>query len=319
MTSLGVFVAAVEEGSLAAAARRFGLSAAMAGKHLSAVEAELGARLLQRTTRKLSLTEVGEAYYRRCKRILEEFDEANREASDVQGTARGLLKIAAPVTFGAMHLGGVIAQYLEAHPKVSVELLLSDQFVDLLDVGADLAVRIGRLPDSDLVARRLAPCRMVACASPAYLARHGAPRSPKDLEQRSLLIFSGAVSSALSFTNPSGRAHIVEGRPRLLANNMQILLNAALAGVGVAYGPTFVFGEYLERGELVALLPRYRTLELAIHAVYPTSRHVALKARRFIDCLARAFGANPRWDRWASKERERSSQSPGANEKSGAD
>jgi DNA-binding transcriptional LysR family regulator len=301
MTSMAVFVAAVDEGSLAAAARRFGLSPAMAGKHLSAVETRLNARLLQRTTRKLNLTEAGQAYYRRCKRILEEFDEANREASDVQGSARGLLKIAAPVTFGAMHLGKVIAQYLADHPHVSVEIQLSDQFVDLLELGADLAVRIGRLPDSDLVARRLAPCRMVAVASPAYLSRHSAPQSPSDLEQRALLVFSGAVSSALSFTDAMGRAHLVEGRSRLLANNMQILLNAALDGVGVAYGPTFVFGEYLERGELVALLPQYRTLELAIHAVYPSSRHVTLKARRFIDRLVVAFGANPPWDRWASK------------------
>lgn len=310
MTGLSVFVAAVEEGSLAAAARRFGLSPAMAGKHLSAVESNLGARLLQRTTRKLHLTEVGQSYYRRCKRILEELDEANREASDVQGTARGVLKVAAPVTFGAMHLGDVIARYLEAHPKVSVELLLNDQFVDLLDVGADLAVRIGRLPDSDLIARRLSPCRMVACASPKYVRDHGAPQTPGDLERHSLLAFSGAASSTLSFADTEGRAHIVDAPSRLLANNMQILLNAALAGVGVAYGPTFVFGEYLERGELVALLPDYRTLELAIHAVYPSSRHVTLKARRFIECLIDAFGVDPPWDRWASKsESEGSSRS----------
>jgi DNA-binding transcriptional LysR family regulator len=301
MTSLAVFVAAVEEGSLAAAARRFGLSAAMAGKHLSAVESDLNARLLQRTTRRLNLTDVGQTYYRRCKRILEEFDEANREASDAQGSARGLLKIAAPVTFGAMHLGDVVGRYLEAHPKVNVEILLNDHFVDLIEAGVDLAVRIGRLPDSDLVARRLAPCRMVACASPTYLARHGTPRSPEDLRQRSRLAFSAAVSSGdWTFTDADGRAHVIEEPPRMLANNVQMLLNAAIAGAGIAYGPTFVFGEQLARGELVALLPEYRTSGLAIHAVYPTARHVSLKARRFIDDLAEAFGANPPWDRWTA-------------------
>jgi DNA-binding transcriptional LysR family regulator len=299
LTSLGVFVAAVEEGSLAAAARRFGISPAMAGKHLSALESDLNIRLLQRTTRRLGLTEVGQTYYGRCKRILDELDEANREASDKHGGARGLLKIAAPVTFGAMHLGGVVSRYLERHPNVNIELMLSDQFVDLIDVGADLAVRIGRLPDSDLVARRLAPCRMVAVASSDYLARHGTPRSPEDLEQRALLTFSGATSN-MSFTSVDGRSYVVEGTSRLLANNMEVLLNGALAGVGIAYGPTFVFGELLLRGDLIWLLPQHRTSELAIHAVYPTSRHVSQKARLFIESLADEFGSAPPWDKWAS-------------------
>jgi DNA-binding transcriptional LysR family regulator len=182
LTGMGVFVAAVDEGSFAAAARRFGLSAAMAGKYVSAIEAELNARLLQRT-RRLSLTDVGQVYYERCKRILEAYGEANREASDAHGTARGVLRIAAPVTFGAMHLGEVLAKYLEEHPHVNIEVSLSDRYVDLLEAGVDLAVRIGRLPDSGLVARRLAPCRMVICASPDYLKRHGTPRGPDDLRQ----------------------------------------------------------------------------------------------------------------------------------------
>ncbi|MCP3710688.1 LysR family transcriptional regulator [Paraburkholderia sp. CNPSo 3274] len=199
LTSLSVFVAAVEEGSLAAAARRFGLSAAMAGKHVSAIEAELNARLLQRTTRRLSLTEVGHTYYERCKRILEAFDEANREASDSQGTARGVLRVAAPATFGAMHLGGVVARYLDDHPHVNVE----------------------------------------------------------------------------------------------------VLLGAVLAGAGIAYGPTFVFGEHLGRGELVALLPDYRAAGLAIQAVYPGVRRIPLKVHRFVDYLAETFGDEPPWDREA--------------------
>jgi DNA-binding transcriptional LysR family regulator len=297
LTSLAVFVSTVEEGSLAAAARRFGLSPAMAGKHVSALEATLNARLLQRTTRRLNLTETGRAYYRRCKRILDEFDEANREAGDAQDTPRGLLKIAAPVTFSALHLGDVVGRFLEEYPNVSVEFLLSDQFVDLVDEGVDLAIRIGRLPDSDLVARRLAPCRMVACASPAYLARRGAPKYPAELSARSRLAFEGARSAGdWTFTDADGNAHAVEGPVRLLANNMQVLLSAALSGAGIAYGPTFVFGQHLKRGELVAVLPDYITAELAIHAVYPTSRHIPLKARRFSEFLAAEFDRNPAWD-----------------------
>lgn len=298
LTSLGVFVAAVEEGSFAAAARRFGLSAAMAGKHVSAIESELNARLLQRTTRRLSLTDTGQTYYERCKQILEAFDDANREASDSQGTARGVLRVAAPVTFGAMHLGEVLARYVEDHPQVSVEVLLGDRYVDLIEAGVDIAIRIGRLQDPALVTRRLAPCRMVVCAAPAYLERHGTPRKPRDLLRAPRLAFSEAVSAGdWTLFDARNRAHIIDGPCRIAANNTQMLLAAALAGAGIAYGPTFVFGEHLRRGELVSLLPAYRATELAIQAVYPSARRIPLKVRRFVDYLTEAFGDEPPWDR----------------------
>jgi len=298
LTSLGIFVSAVEEGSFAAAARRFGLSAAMAGKHVSALEAELDARLLQRTTRHLSLTDTGQTYYERCKRILEAFDEARREASDSQGTARGVLRVAAPVTFGAMHLGEVVARYLEDHPHVNVEVVLGDRYVDLIDAGVDVAIRIGRLEDPGLVTRRLAPCRMVVCASPAYLKRHGTPRKPVDLQHAQRLAFSEAVSAGdWTLLDARNRAHVIDGPCRMAANNTQMLLAAALAGAGIAYGPTFVFGEHLRRGELVALLPAYRAADLAIQAIYPSARRIPLKVRRFVDYLAETFGDEPSWDR----------------------
>src|ERR1700675_1226613 len=153
--SISVFVAAIDEGSLVAAGRRFGLSASMAGKHVSALEAQLNVRLLYRSTRSLSLTDAGRAYYARCKRILEEFDDANHEASDARRTVRGPLRVAAPVTFGALHMGEVVARYLRDHPRVNIEVSLDDRYVDLQDAGIDVAIRIGRLPDSELVARRL--------------------------------------------------------------------------------------------------------------------------------------------------------------------
>lgn len=298
LTSLGVFVAAVEEGSFAAAARRFGLSAAMVGKHVSALEAELNARLLQRTTRRLSLTDTGQTYYERCKRILEAFDEATREASDSQGTARGVLRVAAPVTFGAMHLGDVVARYLEDHPQVNVEVLLGDRYVDLLDAGVDVAIRVGRLQDPALVTRRLAPCRMVVCASPAYLERNGTPRKPEDLRHAQRLAFSEAVSAGdWTLLDAKDRAHVIDGPCRMAANNTQMLLAAALAGAGIAYGPTFVFGEYLRRGELVVLLPTYHAASLTIQAVYPSAQRIPLKVRRFVDYLTQTFGDEPPWDR----------------------
>lgn len=298
LTSLGVFIAAVDEGSLAAAARRFGLSAAMAGKHVSAIEASLNARLLQRTTRRLSLTDAGQTYYERGKRILEAYEEANREASDSQRTARGLLRVAAPVTFGAMHLGDVVAQYLEDHPQVTVDVMLGDRYVDLIDAGVDVAIRIGQLADPLLVTRRISPCRMVVCAAPAYLQRHGMPRTPSDLRGAQRLAFSEAVSVGdWTLHDAQNHTHIVDGPCRMTANNTQMLLASALAGAGIAYGPTFVFGPHLQRGELVALLPDYPAADLTLQAVYPSTHQIPLKVRRFVDYLVAAFGDNPPWDR----------------------
>ena len=302
LTGMEVFVAAVEEGSFAAAARRFGLSASMAGKYVSAIESELNARLLQRTTRRLSMTDVGQIYYVRCKRLLVAYEEANRVASEASSTARGTLKIAAPVTFGAMHLGDVLARYMDDHPHVNVEVSLSDRYVDLLESGVDIAIRIGRLPDSELVAQRLAPCRMVVCASPEFLQRHGIPLTPEDLNRTPRLAFSEAVSTGdWTLTDPENRTHLIEGPCRLAANNTQMLLAAALAGVGIAYGPTFVFGEAIAQKRLLQLLPEYRTAPLAIYAVYPSTRHVPLKVRHLLEYLAAAFDDLPPWDRTADQ------------------
>lgn len=269
----------------------------MAGKHVSAIEEQLSARLLQRSTRMLKLTDVGQAYYLRCKRLLEEYEDANREARDAQQTVRGVLRVAAPTTFGAMHLGNVIASYLAAHPDAAVETTLSDRYVDLLADGMDLAIRIGQLRDSELVARRLAPCRMVFCAAPSFLAQHGEPKTVEGLRRAPRLVFSEAVSAGdWTIRNPQGNPHFIDGTARLVANNMQMLLAAALAGIGVAYGPTFMFGESIARGALRLLMPEHETSELAIHAVYPTKRHGSLKLRRFIEHLSARFGDIPPWD-----------------------
>ena len=295
--SIAVFVAAVDEGSLVAAGRRSGLSASMAGKYLSALEADLNVRLLQRSTRSLSLTDAGRTYYLRCKRILEELDDANSEASDAHSTARGTLRVAAPVTFGVMHMGDVVATYLANHPNVNIEVALDDRYVDLQHNSIDVAIRIGRLPDSQLVARRLAPCRMTVCAAPSFLEREGVPITPEDLQRAPRLAFSEAVSiPKWTLSDEDGREHVIDGPYRMQANNMQMLLSATLAGVGIAYGPTFVFGPHIRAKELVVLLPGYRAPELTVHAVYPTARYVPSKVRRFIEYLADAFGDRPPWD-----------------------
>jgi DNA-binding transcriptional LysR family regulator len=297
LTSMAVFVAAVEEGSLVSAARRFGLSQSMAGKHVSALEEQLKVRLLQRSTRMLKLTDVGQRYYSRCKQILREYEDANREAGDAHVSLRGMIRVAAPTTFGAMHLGKVIARFLSIHPEVTIEAALSDQYVDLVSDGIDLAIRIGLLRDSELVARRLAPCRMLLCAAPSYLKQYGIPKTIEELRRAPRLAFSEAVSDGdWTLTDAEGRIHRIDGAVKLTSNNMQLLLSAAVAGVGIAYGPSFVFGEAIASQILEVVMADHKTTDLTIHAVFPTKRHVSLKLRSFIDHLAASFGDRPPWD-----------------------
>ncbi|WP_231568877.1 MULTISPECIES: LysR family transcriptional regulator [Pantoea] len=293
-TSMQIFIAAVEEGSFAAAARRFQLSPAMAGKHVSAIESDLNVRLLQRSTRRLSMTDAGQRYYVRCKAILEAMEEANREASDIQTTPRGLLRIAAPVAFGAMHLGQIVSRYLEQFPQVTLDVVLDDKYADLLENRIDVAIRVGRLDDPLLVTRRLAPCRMMLCASPAYLQQQGTPETPEELSRAPRLAFSQAVSTGdWTIYDTQGRPHTIEGACRMTANNIQLLLEAALAGTGIAYGPSFVFGEHIKQGRLITLLPTYRTTELTLQAVYPSAIRIPSKVRSFVDFIAEALGDAP--------------------------
>ena len=287
LTSMAVFVAASEEGSLVAAARRHNLSPSMAGKHVAAIEADLGVRLMQRNTRSLVLTDAGRAYLARCKRILDEHDEAKREAGDAREVLRGVLRIGAPVTYGTMCLSGVMAEFLERHPEIVLDVVLSDRYVDLLADGIDVAIRIGRLRDSGLIAKRIAACPMVLCASPAFLARAGVPNTVADVRRMPRLTYSDPVSSGdWTMVDPGGEPHVIDGPIRMTANNMQVLLSATLRGTGIAYGPSFVFDPHLATGDLVVVMPEYRIQELAVQAIYPTGRHVPRKLRAFLDHLA---------------------------------
>ncbi len=296
-TGITVFVAAADEGSLAAAGRRFGLSASMAGKYVTQLEAELNVRLMQRSTRNLSLTDAGRAYYARCKQILEQFDDANREASDAQRITSGTLRITAPVTFGTLHMRDVITRFMAEHPQVDIDITLNDRYVDLQHGGIDVAIRIGRLPDSQLIARRLAPCRMVLCASPEFIERFGMPKKPAGLRMFPRLAFGDGVSASdWTLLDKKQRHYLVDGPLRMKANNMEMLVAAALAGLGIAYGPTFVFGEHLKAGTLVEMLPAFKAPELTVHAVFLSARYVPARMRRFVDFLVDAFGDNPAWD-----------------------
>jgi DNA-binding transcriptional LysR family regulator len=291
LTGMSVFIAAAEEGSLIAAARRHGLSASMAGKHIAATEAEMNVRLMQRSTRRLTLTEAGQAYYIRCKRIVGEYEEARREAAEVQRTVRGTLRVTAPVTYGTLYLSDIMAAYMQLHPQVVLEVFLSDRYADLVAEGIDVAIRIGALRDSDLVAKRLAPCPMMLCAAPERLEQVGPLDTVAAVRREPRLVFSDAVSAgAWTVVDPDGCPHDIDGPVRMVSNNMQMILAAALRGTGVAYGPSFVFDADVAAGRLAALLPDHGTAELTVHAVYPSNRHIPLKLRSFLDHLAMSLG-----------------------------
>jgi len=304
LTSLEVFVNVVESQSFAAAARALGLSPAMASKHIQALEERLGVRLLNRTTRRLSLTEVGRGYFERARQLLADLEDADQAASDLQAAPRGLLKVNAPFSFGIRHVGPAVAAYLAAYPEVSVDIGLNDRYIDLLAEGVDLALRIGRLADSSLIARRLAPIRLVVCAAPAYLERRGTPRTPKDLAAHNCLLYTYASTvDEWRFIGPDGQDAVVRVSGRLLANNGDVIVAAALDGLGIALVPTFMAGEHVQAGTLATLLPGYAAPEAALYAVYPPGRHLSAKLRSFVDLLVERFGEEPEWDRWCRESR----------------
>lgn len=295
-TELQAFVRTVERGSQSAAAREIGVTPAMVGRYLHALEARLGARLLNRTTQTQSLTEAGAAFYPRAAAALDALEEAERAASAARAEPHGLLRVAAPMSFGIRHLAAAVAEFCRLHPGVRVELSLNDRVVDLVDEGYDVAVRIGRLADSSLVARRLSPCRLAVCAAPSYLARRGLPAAPADLRAHDCLLYAyDGDGDTWRFRGEAGEVELSPAGP-LRANNGDALLAAALVGQGVAMLPTFIAGDALRDGRLVRLLPGWGLREIAAHAVYPSARHLAPKVRGFVAFLAARFRDPAPWD-----------------------
>ena len=292
--ALSVFVAVSEKGSFSAAAAQLGISRNMASRHIMALEEHLSARLINRTTRSVSLTSLGAAYYERARMILAELAAADREASLQSLTPRGRLRVNAPVAFGTRHVAPGLKGYMDAFPEVEVELTLNDRYVDLVDEGYDLAIRIGRLTDSSLVARQLGEIGTSVCASPAYLAAHGTPQHPADLERHDCLGYAYAASRGIwRFTGPDGDIE-VKVRPRLWSNNGDCLTAAAIAGCGIVPQPDFLVRDALADGRLERILGSYNIPRLGLYAIYPHSRQLSLRVRTFIDHLVTGF-ASPPW------------------------
>ncbi|WP_312959042.1 LysR family transcriptional regulator [Stutzerimonas nitrititolerans] len=294
ITGMRIFVRAVSAGSLSAAGRHLGISPAMATKHVDALEAHLGVKLLHRTTRRLSLTEAGSDYLEACLRILPEIEEAEASAASQRVEARGLLRMNVPLTFGSRYIAPLVPAFSQRHPAVRVELGLNDSQVDLIDGGWDMAVRIGRLADSTLQARRLADCPLVVCAAPAYLDERGVPRKVADLAQHNCLSYTLSQSKDWAFGRDGNARVTVSGD--LLANNGSALVAAAVGGQGIIYQPQFIVAGALRRGELVVLELDKPAMDVGgIHLLYPPDRRPPAKVRVMADYLVESFKDEVPW------------------------
>lgn len=292
LASMRAYCTVVELGSFTRAAERLGMANSMVTRHVSALEDCLGVRLLNRTTRRLSRTEAGQAYYERARELLAEIDELNASLGERGDMPRGVVRVTAPTSFGAQYLGGAIASFAARCPEVRIDLGLNDRVVDVVEEGWDLAIRIAKLVDSSLVARRLSQTRMAACAAPGYLQAHGTPADPAQLGRHRCLSYTysgGGDSWTVSGADGDTPVRIAW---TIRANNGDLLRAAALEGAGIVLLPTFIVASDLAAGRLVEVLRDYRFGTLGIHAVYPHRRHLSLKVRALVDHLQQTLPAS---------------------------
>jgi DNA-binding transcriptional LysR family regulator len=293
-----MFVAVVDAGSISGAGERLAVAKSAVSRRLADLEARLGAELLHRTTRRLSLTDSGRAFFERAQRILADLEEAEQAVSQAHGAIRGRLKVALPLSFGLLHLADLINEFMGLHPEVEFDLDFNDRQIDLMQEGFDLAIRIAKLPDSSLIARKLAPIRHGLCASPEYLARHGTPVRAADLAGHAGLVYSNLANPGLwSYVGPDGQPGSVQVPVKVRANNGDFLCRAAIAGQGVILHPTFYLNNAIRAGELIPLLTDHFWPELNAYAVYPPTRHLSRRVRAFVDFLAEKLAGEPYWDR----------------------
>jgi DNA-binding transcriptional LysR family regulator len=295
--NMQAFVRVVEAGSISGAADRMEVAKSVISRRLRELEAHLGAELFHRTTRQMNLTDTGRAFYQQSVRILADVLEAEHATSQSHGALKGSLKVALPLSFGLMHLGSAINEFLQAHPGIEFDLDFNDRQVDLLAEGFDLAIRIASLADSSLIARRLAPIQAVMCASPAYLERMGTPQSPTELIDHCCLVYN-LISNYEHWNLRDAEGQWIKTKitPYLKASNGEFLRDAALAGLGIVLMPTFIVYQEIASGRLIPLLPGYHYAQLAAYAIYPQTRHLSQRVRAFVDFLVKRFDGLPYWD-----------------------
>lgn len=295
--NMNAFVRVVEAGSISGAADRMDVAKSVVSRRLKELEAHLGVELFHRTTRQMNLTDSGRAFYQQSVRILADILEAEHATSQFHGALKGNLKVAVPLSFGLMHLGPAISEFLQAHPEITFDLDFNDRQVDILTEGFDLAIRIASLPDSSLIARRLASIQAIMCASPSYLARMGEPQSPEELIHHRCLVYN-LINNFENWNlyNTEGQLIRTKIVPYLKASNGEFLRDIAVAGSGIILMPTFIVYKEIERGALIPLLTQYTSSQLSAYAIYPQTRHLSQRVRAFVDFLIQRFEGAPYWD-----------------------
>jgi DNA-binding transcriptional LysR family regulator len=294
--AMNVFAKVAELGSFARAAERLGISTSACSRHLAELEAHLDTRLLNRTTRRLSLTESGQAFLERAQQVLSDLEEAERVAASARERPRGTLKLTCAINFGVRHVAPAIGEFMAKHPEVRFDVSLSDRMVDIVEEGFDLAIRIGESRSQNLIARKLGETRAIPCAAPAYIERHGAPKRPEDLANHPCLTYEYLpVRNVWRFHDRKGKEHSVRVSGPLHANNGELLAAVAMAGVGISMEPDFITGPDVEAGRLVPLLRDFQARVTNIYAVYPSRRHLSAKVRVFVDFLAERFAHVRHW------------------------
>ena len=303
--TMDTFIRVVEAGSISGAADRMDIAKSAVSRRLKELEEHLGVELFHRTTRRMNLTEGGRTFYHQAVRILDDLREAELATSQAHGQLRGTLKVALPMSFGLMHLGPAINDFLKQHPDVEFDLDFNDRTVDLMQEGFDLAIRVARLPDSSLIARRLATMRAVLCASPDYIERNGRPESPEDLADHRCLVYSLIRNyETWHFFDSEGRRRTARIHAYIKASNGEFLRDAAVSGLGIVLVPSFIAYQGIERGDLVQVLTGFQQPQLDVYALYPQTRHLSQRVRAFVDFLVERFEGTPYWDECLRKEAE---------------
>lgn len=297
LQAMQLFTRVVDAGSFTAGAEQMGISRALASKLIQNLEDTLGVRLLNRTTRRISLTDPGKNYYQRVSEVLNQLAEAEAEAAELQVEPRGRMRVSAPISFSVHHLAPALADFQKRYPRVELELGLNDRLVDLVDEGFDLAIRISRLADSSLVARRIAPTSLVTVAAPIYLERAGTPQHPQELSAHSALIYTlSPKPDEWTFTR-NGENSVVKLSGKLFVNNGDFIAAAAIDGAGIALLPSFIVFDAIKAGTLVEILADWAVRDIGIYAVYPQTRALPAKTRALIDFLVERFGPEPEWEK----------------------
>jgi DNA-binding transcriptional LysR family regulator len=298
LEEMHIFLRVVETGSITKAAEQMNIAKSAVSKRLFLLEQRLGIKLINRTTRKSSLTEAGQHYYQRSKLILDEVDELNSQTSSSKRALEGTLNIAVPLSFGLTHLAPALDLFLQQHTDLKLKINFSDQKIDIVEQGVDLAFRIGELDNSTLQARKIAPINHVLCASPEYLKLHGKPKTPDELKQHKILKYGSADQSGLKFLSQDGKEQVMHLEAHIIANNGDFLKSLAESSHGISYLPSFIVWQSLATQTLIPVLPTFKLPTMHAYAVYPANRHLPLKVRSLIDFLAERFGDNPYWDQF---------------------